>query len=171
MMLCSQGCLRPKWVATTESVDNGWRKKVVNIVLKNTGTLNTTGYLVTIDDALHDVRISAVGILIVITLQFIIFVLNSGWCGLTSTHFKDQILKSRPIREQTRIFKNVLHKEHRNDSLAPDWLVDSEVKPRKSVTRFVISYSQVLRHLGRQQRKFPTLLKYTFKVFWLWKTK
>jgi hypothetical protein len=25
MMLCSQGCLRPKWVATTESVDEGWR--------------------------------------------------------------------------------------------------------------------------------------------------
>jgi hypothetical protein len=28
------------------------------IVLENTGTLNTTGYLITINDALHDVRIS-----------------------------------------------------------------------------------------------------------------
>jgi hypothetical protein len=42
------------------------RKSSIFIVLKNTGTLNTTGYLITINDALHDVRISAVGILIVI---------------------------------------------------------------------------------------------------------
>jgi hypothetical protein len=49
------------------------RKSSIFIVLKNTGTLNTTGYLVTINDALHDVRISANGILIVITSQFLIF--------------------------------------------------------------------------------------------------
>jgi hypothetical protein len=40
------------------------RKSSIFIVLENTGTLNTTGYLITINDALHDVRISAAGILI-----------------------------------------------------------------------------------------------------------
>jgi hypothetical protein len=43
----------------------------VFIVLKNTGTLNTTGYLITINDALHDVRISAAGILI--GIYFVIY--------------------------------------------------------------------------------------------------
>jgi hypothetical protein len=42
------------------------RKSSIFIVLKNTGTLNATGYLITIKDALHGVRISAAGILIVI---------------------------------------------------------------------------------------------------------
>jgi hypothetical protein len=42
------------------------RKSSLFIVLENTGTLNTTGYLITINDALHDVCISAAGILIVI---------------------------------------------------------------------------------------------------------
>jgi hypothetical protein len=40
------------------------RKSSIFIVLKNTGTLNTTGYIITINDTLHDVRISAAGILI-----------------------------------------------------------------------------------------------------------
>jgi hypothetical protein len=48
------------------------RKSTIFIVLENTGTLNTTGYLITINDALHDVRISAAEILIVITLKFLI---------------------------------------------------------------------------------------------------
>jgi hypothetical protein len=42
------------------------RKSSVFIVLENTGTLNTAGYLITNNDALHDVRIFAAGILIVI---------------------------------------------------------------------------------------------------------
>jgi hypothetical protein len=54
------------------------RKSSIFIALESTGILNTTGYLITINDALHDVRISTVGILIVISLQFLIFVLNSG---------------------------------------------------------------------------------------------
>jgi hypothetical protein len=42
------------------------RKSSIFIVLKDTGTLNATGYLITINNALHDVRISAAGILIII---------------------------------------------------------------------------------------------------------
>jgi hypothetical protein len=34
------------------------RRSSIFTVLENTGTLNTTGYLITINDALHDVRIS-----------------------------------------------------------------------------------------------------------------
>jgi hypothetical protein len=48
------------------------RKSSIFIVLENTGTQNTTGYLITINNVLHDVRISAAGILIVITLKFLI---------------------------------------------------------------------------------------------------
>jgi hypothetical protein len=33
----------------------------------------------------------SVAIVVLLTLQFLILVPNSGWCGLTSTHFRDQI--------------------------------------------------------------------------------
>jgi hypothetical protein len=40
------------------------RKSSIFIVLKNAGTLNTTSYLITINDVLHGVCIFAAGILI-----------------------------------------------------------------------------------------------------------
>jgi hypothetical protein len=51
------------------------RKSSIFIVLKNTGTLNATGYLITINDALHDVCTSSAGILI------IIFFVISNFCS------------------------------------------------------------------------------------------
>jgi hypothetical protein len=57
-----------EWQQRSQLMMADVRRSSIFIVLKNTGTLNTTGYLITIIDALHDVRISAAGILIGILL-------------------------------------------------------------------------------------------------------
>jgi hypothetical protein len=75
------------------------RKSSIFIVLKNRGTVNATGYLITINDPLHDVRISAAGILIVIYFAISNFC-SKQWVMRTYVHsLQRPILKKRAIRE------------------------------------------------------------------------
>jgi hypothetical protein len=55
-----------EWQQRSQLVMADVRKLSIIFVLEITGTLNTTGYLITINDALHDEGISAAGMLIVI---------------------------------------------------------------------------------------------------------
>jgi hypothetical protein len=46
------------------------RKSSIFIILKNTGTLNATAYLIAINDALHDMLVPATGILRLLLCDF-----------------------------------------------------------------------------------------------------
>jgi hypothetical protein len=121
----------------------------------------TTSYIITINDALHDVRLWLPEFWL-LYFEISNSVLNSRWCFTWKTRFWSEVRYVNNTDLQKCSAQGTPERPPCSRLVTWFW---SKIK---EICNKVCHWSSgVLRHLGRQQRRFPTLWKYTFKVFWL----